>query len=164
MTQPLENPTRKRIAYDSPEQETYLHLWRTYDRLKIIEEKLFGQHGLTAQQYNALRLLSARHPQPLATLELAGKLVSRAPDITRLVNHLEEKGWVARTRPENNRRRVLVEITPIGQQLLKELEAPVRECALAQLGHLPADSLAQLTDLLKQARQPHEDPEHPWGG
>lgn len=153
---------RKRLAYDSPEQEAYLQLWRTYDRLKMVEERLFGQHGLTAQQYNALRILAARHPQPLATLELAGKLVSRAPDITRLVNHLEEKGWVARTRPETNRRRVLLEITPAGQTLLKDLEAPVRACATAQLGHLDAAELSQLAELLRQARSPHEDPQGPW--
>ncbi len=153
---------RKRLAYDSPEQEAYLQLWRTYDRLKMVEERLFGQHGLTAQQYNALRLLAARHPQPLATLELAGKLVSRAPDITRLVNHLEEKGWVVRTRPQTNRRRVLLEITPSGQTLLKDLEGPVRACATAQLGHLGPKDLSDLADLLKRARTPHEDPQSPW--
>lgn len=163
MTTPSkDSPSRKRLAYDSQEQEAYLHLWRTYDRLKAIEDRLFGQHGLTAQQYNALRLLAARHPQSLATLELAGKLVSRAPDITRLINHLEEKGWVVRSRPETNRRQVLVAITEAGRSLLRQLEEPVRKCATSQLGHLTAPELTMLIEILKRARQPHEEDGSPW--
>ena len=68
--------------FDSPQQECYLNLWRTYDRLRMIEDGLFAQHDLTAQQYNALRLLRAEQPAALPTLVLAGKLVSHAPDIT----------------------------------------------------------------------------------
>src|SRR5665213_1893489 len=54
--------------FDSPQQEVYLNLWRTYDRLRIIEDEVFGKHDLTAQQYNALRVLRAAHPQTLPTL------------------------------------------------------------------------------------------------
>ena len=68
--------------FDSAQQEAYLNLWRTYDRLRTLEDELFQQHDLTAQQYNALRLLKAEHPAALPTLVLAGKLVSRAPYIT----------------------------------------------------------------------------------
>ena len=72
--------------FDSPQQEAYLILWRTYDRLRMLEDELFGRHDLTAQQYNALRLLRGAHPGRVATLALSGRLVSRAPDITRLVD------------------------------------------------------------------------------
>ncbi len=48
--------------FDSPEQETFLALWRTFDRLHALEESLFDQYGLTPQQYNALRLLRAARP------------------------------------------------------------------------------------------------------
>src|SRR5205823_14784508 len=88
--------------FDSPEQEVFLNLWRTYDRLRALEEELFGRFGLTPQQYNALRLLRGVHPEPLATLALAGRLVSRAPDITRLLDKLERRGWVERERPADN--------------------------------------------------------------
>ena len=89
---------KSRRHFDSPQQEAYLNLWRTYDRLRMQEDALFSEYDLTAQQYNALRLLKAEHPATLPTLVLASKLVSHAPDITRLVNRLEERGLVARQR------------------------------------------------------------------
>ena len=53
--------------FDSIEQEAWLALWRTYDRLRAIEDELFAHWELTPQQYNVLRLLKADHPQPMAT-------------------------------------------------------------------------------------------------
>src|SRR5436305_15230568 len=85
--------------FDSPEQEAFLSLWRTYDRLRALEDELFGRYELTPQQYNALRLLKAEHPGTLPTLALAQRLVSRAPDITRLLGKLERRGLLARERP-----------------------------------------------------------------
>ena len=54
--------------FDSIEQEAYLSLWRTYDRLRAVEDELFARWDLTPQQYNVLRLLKADQPEPLATL------------------------------------------------------------------------------------------------
>src|SRR5947209_4422930 len=85
--------------FDSLEQEAFLSLWRTYDRLRALEEELFGRHGLTPQQYNALRLLHGEHPRRIRTLDLAGRLVSRAPDITRMLDKLEQRGVIERDRP-----------------------------------------------------------------
>src|SRR5438309_9283104 len=90
------SPTAAR--FDSPEQEVFLNLWRTYDRLRALEDELFARYDLTAQQYNALRLLRGEHPAGLPTLALAGRLVSRAPDITRLIDKLESRGLVERDR------------------------------------------------------------------
>ena len=69
-------PTSAR-RFDSPEQEAFLNLWRTYDRLRALEDELFARHELTAQQYNALRLLRGGYPGTLPTLVLAARLVSR---------------------------------------------------------------------------------------
>jgi len=148
--------------FDSPQQEAFLSLWRTYDRLRMLEDELFFQHELTAQQYNALRLLKAEHPAALPTLALAGKLVSHAPDITRLVDRLEQRGLVARQRMPDNRRVVQVGITDGGLALLKELEQPVRECHLRQLGHLSSAQLQALVELLRTVRQPHEEEVSAW--
>src|SRR5436190_22562455 len=148
--------------FDSPQQEAYLSLWRTYDRLRMLEDELFLRHDLTAQQYNALRLLKAEHPATLPTLVLAGRLVSHAPDITRLVDRLQERGLVARQRMPDNRRVVQVGITDAGIALLKGLEHPVRECHAKQLGHLSHTQLQGLIELLRTARQPHEEDESGW--
>jgi DNA-binding MarR family transcriptional regulator len=96
------------------EQEAYLSLWRTYDRLKILEEELFADYELTAQQYNALRLLRAAR-EPMPTLALAERLISRAPDITRMLDKLEQRGLISRTRSTADRRTVLIRITAAGR-------------------------------------------------
>jgi DNA-binding MarR family transcriptional regulator len=148
--------------FDSPQQEVYLNLWRTYDRLRMLEDQLFSQHDLTAQQYNALRLLRAEHPGTLPTLTLASRLVSHAPDITRLLDRLDERGLVVRQRMADNRRVVQVGITDAGLALLKQLDEPVRQCHQAQLGHLSAPQLRSLVELLRASRAPHEESGSPW--
>src|SRR5438445_7649002 len=92
--------------FDSLEQEVFLNLWRSYDRLRALEDELFGRYALTPQQYNTLRLLRAEHPNTMPTLLLARRLVSRAPDITRLLDKLEQRGFIERERPADNRRMV----------------------------------------------------------
>jgi DNA-binding MarR family transcriptional regulator len=148
--------------FDSPRQEAFLNLWRTYDRLRQLEDDLFDEWGLTAQQYNALRLLRARGAEPLTTLGLAGKLISKAPDITRLLDKLVERGLIVRRRLEGDRRVVEISITPDGLALLERLDEPVRQCHERQLGHLDDEQLARLTQLLRTARAPHEDPGNLW--
>ena len=154
---------KKRVQrFDSPQQEAYLNLWRTYDRLRLLEDELFGRHELTAQQYNALRLLRAAHPRKVPTLHLAGRLVSRAPDITRLVDKLVERGVVDRERLADNRRVVHVGITEAGLALLDRLSAEVRECHVRQLGHMEEGEMRTLIELLRKARGPHEAAESNW--
>ena len=148
--------------FDSPQQEVYLNLWRTYDRLRAFEDELFARHGLTAQQYNALRLLRGATPARLPTLALAARLVSRAPDITRLVDKLVQRGLVDRERPADNRRVVNVGITSGGIELLDQLAFEVRACHERQLGHLSPEEMTVLVDLLKKARQPHEPESNGW--
>ena len=158
----MENPTLKPGRFDSLEQEAFLNLWRTYDRLRALEESLFVQFDLSAQQYNALRLLRSAHPQSMPTLALGAKLISRAPDMTRLLDKLESRQLVRRERRSENRRVVEVAITDEGLQLLRQLDGPVQACAKQQLGHVSQASLQALIDLLHRARAPHEDPESIW--
>jgi DNA-binding MarR family transcriptional regulator len=149
-------------AFDSLQQEAYLSLWRTYDRLRAIEDELFAKHDLTAQQYNALRLLEHKHPESILTSAISQRLISRAPDITRLIDRLEQRGLVSRHRPADNRRTVQVSITQAGLDLLAELSRPVRECHAKQFGHLPVEQLKKLIELLRQVRRPHEESTSLW--
>ena len=154
--------TRRATRFDSLEQEVFLNQWRTYDRLRIQEDALFAQFELTPQQYNVLRLLRAAQPETLPTLTLAERLVSRAPDITRMLDKLEERGLIARDRQVENRRVVRIGITDAGIALLDEIAEPLQECHARQLGHLSASELRQLCSLLKSARGPHEEDESSW--
>lgn len=148
--------------FDSAEQEAYLAMWRTYDRLQALEEELFKPWGVTAQQYNLLRLLKAAHPDAVPTLSVVKRLISRAPDVTRMLDRLEASGSISRTRSETDRRAVLIAITDAGLALLDDMSEPLRDCHRKQLGHLTAAELKSLTTLLKAARAPHEPHDSPW--
>jgi len=143
--------------FDSLQQEGFLNLWRTYDRLKSLEDETFTQYGLSAQQYNTLRLLRSVAPGTMATLDLGRRLISRAPDMTRLLDRLEQRGLLSRQRLADNRRVVAVRITQAGLDLLNEIQSAVLDCHARQLGHLQDADLRQLIELLKAARLPHED-------
>jgi DNA-binding MarR family transcriptional regulator len=148
--------------FDSPEQEAYLGLWRTYDRLRAIEEELFARWDLTGQQYNLLRLIRAAHPEPVPTLSVVSRLVSRAPDVTRMFDRLEQRQLITRTRSETDRRTVLIGLTHRGMELLNEIAGPLKQCHRKQLGHLEPDELRTLIDLLHRVREPHEPDDSPW--
>jgi DNA-binding MarR family transcriptional regulator len=154
--------TGKGTRFDSPEQEVYLNLWRTYDRLRMLEDALFESFELTCQQYNVLRLLNGAAPDPLPTLTIASRLVSRAPDITRMLDKLEQKNLISRERPDSNRRQVLIAITKQGMEQLRAIAEPLKACHQKQLGHMSPRRRSELCELLKEARQPHEEANSAW--
>lgn len=156
------NKTHKSLEFDSLAQEVYLNLWRTYDRLRAMEEAVFGPHGITSQQYNVLRLLAANHPDPMPTLTIANRMISKSPDITRMLDKLEVGAWILRTRPLENRRTVLISITSLGLALIAEIAEPLQQCHEKQLGHLSRQELNQLALLLRSARKPHEQEKKLW--
>lgn len=162
MAAPSVARARAALRFDSPEQEVFLNLWRTYDRLRALEDELFGRYDLTPQQYNVLRLLRSEYPASVPTLSLADRLVSRAPDITRMLDKLEQHGLIVRMRPSNNRRIVLVGATAPGLALLDVLAEPIRKCHARQLGHVSATDLKRLASLLRTARLPHEEEDSAW--
>lgn len=163
MTETVEKPRPDKLPrFDSLQQEVYLSLWRTYDRLRAIEEEFFHRYDLTAQQYNVLRLLRAEHPGTLPTLAIANRLISRAPDITRILDKLENRNLVHRERMAENRRVVRVGITTTGLEMLKDLAEPLAACHEKQLGHLSEPELTQLRNLLQKLRGPHEEASSTW--
>ena len=152
----------QRVSLDSPEQEVFLQLWRTYDCLKVLEESLFVQFELSPQQYNVLRLLQMAAPETVQTMELGRRLISRCPDTTRMLDRLEKRGLVQRSRLPENRRVVEVAITEEGEALLKRMEKAVVQMHGQQLGHLSDSEQQRLIRLLQKARAPHEDASCDW--
>lgn len=128
----------------------------------MLEDELFCEFGLTSQQYNVLRILKVAYPKSIATLTIANQLISRAPDITRMLDRLAANNWIERTRTEYDRRIVLACITPIGLALLKSIREPLRNCHHRQLGHLTPNDLESLSKLLQLTRAPHESAESLW--
>lgn len=150
----LQEEIGKKNPFDSPEQETALNLFRTMDHLQQDSFRLFQEHGLSGPQYNVLRILRGHGGEGRSCCEIAADMITRTPDITRLVDRLEQAGWVQRRRDPDDRRIVRVQITAAGLELLSRLDQPVRDLHKRQLGHLSRAELRELNRLLVKARRP----------
>lgn len=135
-----------------PEENAFVSLLLTADMLSRNIEKVLRSADISPTQYNVLRILQGS-PQGLPCGEIADRMISRDPDITRLLDRLETRGLVSRCRETKDRRMVLTRITPQGLRLLAELDAPVIDTHRKQLGHLGRERLRSLLELLEMARQ-----------
>lgn len=144
----LQEEIGKKKPFDSLEQETALNLCRTVDHLHQDCCRLFQEYGLSGPQYNVLRILRGHGGDGLSCCEISADMITRTPDITRLVDRLEQAGWVKRWRDRQDRRIVRVRITAAGLELLGRLDRPVLELHERQLGHLSRGELRELNRLL----------------
>jgi DNA-binding MarR family transcriptional regulator len=133
------------------EETAFLDLIRTTDILSRGLVKVLKTEDLSPTQYNVLRILRGA-PEGLPCGEIAGRMITRDPDITRLLDRLEKRLLIARCRETKDRRMVMTRITPEGLKLLDRLDEPVEAAHRAQLGHLGQERLLLLRDLLHTAR------------
>jgi DNA-binding MarR family transcriptional regulator len=135
-----------------PEEAVYLELCRTTDLLSRSLSALLKPEDLSSNQYNALRILRGA-PDGLPCGEIGNRMITRDPDITRLLDRLEKRSLIARRRETADRRTVMARITPEGLKVLARLDDPVEATHRKQLGHLGRERLRALTDLLQAARR-----------
>ncbi len=133
------------------EEAVFVELMRTADLLARGPGQILKQHQLSSNQYNILRILRGA-PEGLLCGEIGDRMISREPDITRLLDRLEKRGLIGRCREDPDRRKILVRITPAGLALLARLHQPVCDMHRRQLGHLSPTQLRQLSRLLQRAR------------
>ena len=145
-------PKSKTGAAAGLEAQVFVSLMRAADALSRSAEDLVKPYNLSGTQYNILRILRGAGEAGLACREVGGRLISRDPDITRLLDRMESRGLIARAREAQDRRVVKTRITAEGLRLLDELDKPVHELHRRQLRHLPAKQLRQLSALLDRAR------------
>jgi DNA-binding MarR family transcriptional regulator len=113
--------------------------------------QLLKTEDLSSNQYNVLRILRGA-PDGLPCGEIGNRMITRDPDITRLLDRLEKRSLIGRCRETKDRRMVMARITPEGLKLLARIDEPVRETHRRQLGHLGRERLRALTSLLQAAR------------
>lgn len=135
----------------SPEETAFLDLLRTTDLLSRRLWDVLKTENLSSEQYNVLRILRGA-PEGLKCGEIGERMITHDPDITRLLDRLEKRGLIARSRPEADRRMVLARITPQGLAALARLDRPVRAAHRNQLGHLGAKRMKTLAALLSACR------------
>ncbi len=134
------------------EQATFLSLQRLAADLGQQVAELLKPAGLSGAQYNVLRILRGAGDAGLACGEIADRMISKDPDVTRLLDRLEKRGLVTRGRESDDRRVVTTRITDEARALLAELEGPVAELHRQQLSGLGEEKLLRLKALLEEAR------------
>ena len=147
----LERELKQTKPFASREEEVYLGILFTAERLSWGVSEVLRQADLTPTQYNALRILRGAHPEGLSCNEIGERMVTKYTDVTRLMNRLEARGLITRERDERDQRFLVTRITKDGLALLAELDKPVAECHRRQLGHLGERQLASLRRLLDAA-------------
>lgn len=152
MTPDLRSELRQRKPFGSLAQEAFLSVARTEAVLRSSIERLLEPHGLTLTQYNVLRVLRGADREGLCRNEIRDRLVTRMPDVSRLLDRMEAAGLIHRVRSTTDRRLVNTTLTPKGRRLVDALDAPMAQAHERQLGHLDARELQTLIDLLARAR------------
>ena len=148
----LKQEIREGRPFNSAQEEVVLSMLRTADQLAAPLAEVLREAGLSLSQYNILRILRGARDEGLTCGEVSERMVRRDPDLTRLLDRLEKRGLVARTRGTADRRVVRAAITPEGLQLLESLEGPVHAAMKQALAHMPASRLDALSKLLEEAR------------
>ncbi|MEO8562106.1 MAG: MarR family transcriptional regulator [bacterium] len=149
----LRDDLRQKRPFRSTHEEAVLNVIRTSATLTDALDLVLKPHGISPTQYNVLRILRGAEPDGLCRNEVRDRMLTRMPDMTRLLDRMEEAGLVTRSREGGDRRMVLTRITKQGRKLVDELDAPVTKVHKSRLGHLTEHQLRSLSDLLTLARQ-----------
>src|SRR3982075_1842542 len=138
------------------EDRAFIALQKAADKLALQAEQLLKSNGLTGAQYNVLRILRGAEPQGLACSSIAERMISHDPDMTRLLDRMEKRHLITRQRQSDDRRVVKTKITSGGLEVLKRLDAPVRDMHKEQFAHIANARVKELADLLEEICEQHE--------
>ena len=138
--------------FGSAEEDAFLDLFRTTDALSRGLVQVLKSEDVSPTQYNVLRILRGS-TRGLSSGEIRLRMITREPDITRLLDRLEKRKLISRRREIADRRTVISRITPVGIALLDRLDEPVQQAHHRQLGHLGAKRLEELSKLLAVCRR-----------
>lgn len=141
----------------SLEGRIFITLLKVADALGQEAERLTRTAELTGTQYNVLRILRGAGPEGLPCRGIGDRMITHDPDITRLLDRMENRGLITRERQKDDRRVVKTRITPHGLALLKPLDQPMRDLHKRQFRHMAAARLKTLYDLLEGIRSPGQE-------
>lgn len=157
MRRTLQTQLKKKSPFEVPQEEVHLNIQRTSGVLLGPVLKLLKRHGLSPPLYNILRILRGVGSGGLPCSQIGEHMVTRVPDVTRLVDRLEQAGRVKRSRSREDRRVVTIILTASGKQLVEKLDEPMADLHRETLGHLTKKEMADLNRLLLKARRPLEE-------
>lgn len=141
------------LPFSSVQEEALLNLMRTADRLSRAMQRIIRPWGVTATQYNVLRILRGAGPDGLICSEIGDRMLTADPDITRLLRRLKGLKLIRQHRDRNDRRVVRTVIAETGLRLLEAMDPVIRRAPEELLGHMSAHEIAEFTRLLERARE-----------
>lgn len=138
-----------------PATKAFLAVLRTAAGLTAGLAAELAQHQLKPAHYNVLRILRGAGPEGLSCADIAARLLTPGPDVTRLLDRLERHGLTERDRSTTDRRRVVARLSPAGQRLVESLDGPIRALHRRQFAALDAPTLTRLVATLAAVHVPH---------
>jgi len=134
------------------EEELFLNIQRTADALMQEVSDVLKPVGLSITQYNVLRILRSAGEAGLTCKDIGSRMVTRDPDITRLLDRLERRHLLTRTRAKEDRRYVSIRITERGLVLLEQLDDPVGQKQVSLMRHIDPAQLPVAIGIMEQLR------------
>ena len=153
MTPDLRDEIQQKKPFTSLQQEAQLSVIRTGSLLMDSFERLLKPYGITAAQFNVLRILRGAEPEGLCRNELRDRLLTRMPDVTRMLDRMVEAGFVERGREGDDRRKVRTRITAKARELVDKLDDVVEEEHERRFGQVGKKRLRKLIETLTEVRQ-----------
>lgn len=152
MTGRLKEEIKQNKPFSSLEEEAFLNLQRTTDALSRRVAAALRPLGLSPTQFNVLRILRGAGAEGLACGEIGERMITRDPDITRLLDRMEKRGLIERCRESKDRRVIMARISKEGLRLLAEFDDQGQKLQREMLGHMGEHKLKALCELLEEAR------------
>jgi DNA-binding MarR family transcriptional regulator len=152
MASQLQAELKQQKPFKSLKEEAHLSLQRTAALLEHAFETALKSHRITATQYNVLRILRGAEPDGLCRNEIGSRLVRPVPDVTRLLDRLEDAKLISRSRAGKDRRYVTTRVTKAGLKVLDQMQGSIDQLHEEQLGHMDEAQLKKLILLLGEIR------------
>jgi len=152
MTPTIQEEIRQSKPFDSLEQEVLINIARTAAVLGHRMEQHFRTFGITATQFNVLRIVAGAGSTGISQCDIASRLVAATPDVPRLLKRTETAGLIRRAADTADKRVLRVQLTPAGSRLLQQINAHVEEISSVFFPNLTKKRLRDLNELLNDAR------------
>ena len=148
----LQQEIQQTRPFDSRETEAFLNLVRTHETVTRSVNLFFRECGLTQTLYNVLRIIRGGGDQGVTCTQIGERILTRVPDVTRLVDRLAKAKLVRRMRNKDDRRVVELFLTAKGTALLGEMDAPLTSLHKKNFSHMNERELSTLIRLLTKMR------------
>jgi DNA-binding MarR family transcriptional regulator len=151
----LQKTTNKTVGNDRTklERDVVIQLARMVSENSADMSAVIAQYGLSLAHFNVLRILRGAKGDGLPCGSVGDKLISKEPDMTRLLDRMEKQELVVRSRDQVDRRVVTARITDHGLGILAKLDEPLDNLLHAQFGHVEKQKLEVLLEVLQELRQ-----------